>query len=439
MVPGALSLGLMARDVAIACLSGLLCLAWLGPAARAQLIDSAYPRDVPGFDTARGVSVTSRIQDDVAWSQIPLGAGLLHPEITQSLSYDSAILAGQRPSWIVSTRPSATYTSVDPARGGAIGAVVSVDDEHYTQAPHQSYTDWTAALGSVVDIAHCKVTAGYAHLALHQNDNALDAAPYDRPVAYAVDILRLAGQTRPSRLTLRPSADLMRFAFGTATIGGQPAPQSYRDRLVGDLGLTLDYGIMGYRDPNQFELVIRAGGAHYPNETLYQPGRDWVGGTILVGIEHDLDGIWGWRLALGAGGRVYAHSYQDQLVPLAEAALTWQPSERTTWHGVLFRRIEDATNEGIGGYVATVAGIAMDHEVQRHLILHLGADIERANYGGGGSQTITSGRAGLLWLMTRRLRLNATVTLTDHRNGGATAEEPSFGEDAVLLGITAGL
>lgn len=429
----------MTLGVAMLCRAALLCLAWPGSAARAQLIDSAYPKDVPGFDTARGVSVTSRIQDDVAWSQIPLGAGLLHPEVTQNLSYDSAILAGQRPSWIVSTRPSVTYTSVDPARGGAVGAVVSVDDERYPQAPDQSYTDWTAALGGVVDIADCKVTAGYAHLALHQNDNSLDAAQYDRPVAYAVDILRLSGETQPSRLTLRPNADLMRFVFGSATIGGQPAPQSYRDRLVGDLGLTLDYGIMGYRDPNQLEVVIRAGGARYPNETLYQPGRDWAGGTILLGIAHDLDGIWGWRVALGAGGRVYANPYQNQLVPLAEAAVTWQPSERTTWHGVLFRRIEDATNEGIGGYVATVAGIAMDHELQRHLILHLGADIERASYASGGSQTITSGRVGLLWLMSRNLRLNATVTLSDHQNGGPATAAPDFGEDAVLLGITAGL
>lgn len=171
---------------------------------------------------------------------------------------------------------------------------------------------------------------------------------------------------------------------------------------------------MGYRDPNQLEVVIRGGGARYPNETLGQPARDSLGGTVLVGAEHDLDGIWGWRLAIGVGGRAYVHPYQDQFVPLAEAAVTWQPSERTTWHGVLFRRIEDASNEGIGGYVATIGGVAMDHELQRHLILNLRADIERADYTDGTSQTITTGRMGLLWLFSRTLRLNTTVTLSDH-------------------------
>lgn len=163
--------------------------------------------------------------------------------------------------------------------------------------------------------------------------------------------------------------------------------------------------------------------------------RDSLGGTLLVGIAHDLDGLWGWRFAVGVGGRAFAHGYQDQVVPLAEAAVTWQPSERTTLHGALFRRIEDASNEGVGGYVVTVAGIAMDHEMQRHLILHLGADLERADYSGGTHQTIATGRLGLLWLMNRRFRLNAAVTLSDHR-GTAT---PDFGEDAVLLGVTAGL
>ncbi|GAB0118797.1 outer membrane beta-barrel protein [Acidisoma sp. 7E03] len=422
-----------ACGIATAWLTALGCAA--GVPARAQLIDSAYPRDVPGFDTARGVSVTSRIQQDVAWSQIPLGAGLLHPEVSESLSYDSAILAGQKPSWILATRPSVTYTSVDPARGGAVGATLSADSERYAQAPDQSYTDWTAALGAVTDIANCKVTAGYAHLALHQNDNALDAAAYDQPLAYSVDVLRLSAETRPSRLTLQPSADLLRFTFGSTTIGGLPAPQSYRDRLVGQLGLRLDYGLFGDGDPNQLEIVLRAGGAHYPNGTLTQPVRDWVGGTLLVGIEHDLDGLWGWRIALGVGGRAFALGYQDEVVPLGEAAITWQPSERTTWHGVVYRRIEDAANAGIGAYVATVAGIAVDHEVQRHLILHLGADLERADYAGGTHQTIATGRFGLLWLMSRSLRVDVSVSLSDHHASAG----PNFGEDAVLIGVSAGL
>ncbi|GAB0115431.1 outer membrane beta-barrel protein [Acidisoma sp. C75] len=403
--------------------------------ARAQLMESAYPKDVPGFGTAPGVSVTSRIQQDVAWEQIPLGAELLHPEVTQSLSYDSAILANQRPSWISSTRPSLTLTSTDPARASALGAVLSADHEAYAQAPNQSYTDWTAAIGGTFDVADCKVTLGVAHLMLHQNDNTLDAQEYDTPVAFAVDTIRLSVKTPPARLTLEPIVTLTRFTFGATTIGGLPAPQSYRDRSVGEAGVTLSYGLMGYRDPNRLRVTLLSAGADYPNETVGQPPRDFIGGTAMVGIEHDLDGIWGWRFAVGVGGRAYSHGYQNQLVPLGEASVTWQPNERTTTHLVLLRRIEDATNEGVGGYVATLGGGAVDHEINRHLIWHLGANLERADYTDGAHQTILSGNTGLLWLISHSLRMQASVTLADHRSSTVNP----YGEDAFLLGITAGL
>jgi hypothetical protein len=401
--------------------------------ARAQLIDSAYPRDVPGFDTAAGVSVTSRIQTDTAWQNIPLGAELLHPQVTESTGYDSAILAGQRPSWTITTAPSVTLTSTDGDT--ALGAVTSATNTRYLQAPDQSITDWTAAVGGTFDIADCKVTAAAAHFALHENDNALDAANYDTPLPYSVDALRLSALTPPARLVLEPSVDVTRFTFGSTTINGLPAPQSYRDRLVAETGLTLSYGIMGFDDPNRLQLVLRGAGAHYPNETYGQPPRDFVGASVLAGIEHDLDGIWGWRVALGMGTRIYSQPYQDQYVPLAELALTWQPSERTTWHVALLRKIEDAQEEGVGGYVATVGGIAMDHEMNRHLILHLGSDIERANYADGSVQTIVSGRSSLLWLVNTTLRVEAGITLSDHHGVTSTP----YGEDAFLLSITAGM
>jgi hypothetical protein len=402
-------------------------------AAQAQLIESAYPDDVPGFDTQRGVSVTSRIQTDTAWQEIPLGAELLHPEVTESISHDSAILVGRKPSWMVETAPSVTLTDADAA--STVVGVASADNTRYLAAPGQSDTDWTAALGATYDIADCTVTAAVAHLALHENDTALDAAQYDAPLAYSVDTIRLSGQTPAARLTFQPSLDLIHFAFGSATIGGVPAPQSYRDRLVGDLGLTVSYGIEEYQDPNRLEVVIRAGAARYPNQSYGQPSRNSAGGTILLGVEHDLDGLWGWRFDIGVGGRIYRDPYDDQLVPLAEASVTWQPTERTTWHAALFRQIEDAADEGIGGYVATIGGVAMDHELQRNLILHAGSDIERADFGGGSSETFVTGNLGLTWLLSPMLRGHAAVTLTDHRSTTATP----YGEDIVLLGVTAGL
>ena len=400
--------------------------------ARAQLIETAYPSDVPGFDTGQGVSVTSRIHSDTAWQEIPLGGELLHPEVTESVGHDSAILAGRRPSWIVETAPSVTLNATDT--GSSVVAEASADDTRYLQGPGQSDTDWTAAVGGTFDLADCAVTAAVAHLALHENDTALDAAQYDEPLAYSVNTLRLSVQSPASRLTIQPSFDLSQFEFGSATIGGVAASQAYRDRVVVEAGLTVSYGIEAYDDPNRALLSIEPDAGHYPNQSLGEPARDYAGGTVMLGVEHDLDGIWGWRIQAGAGGRVYRSAYENQLVPLMDAAVTWQPNERTTWHAALFRQIESAADEGEGDYVATIGGVAMDRELQRDLILHLGADLDRAD-STGGSETFITGRVGLQWLISPVLRARATVTLTDHQSTTATP----FGEDVFMLSMTAGL
>ena len=409
-----------------------VCALGSGGPAHAQLMDSAYPDDVPGFDTQRGVSVTSRIQSDTAWQEVPLGAELLHPEITESVGHDNAILAGRQPSWIVGTAPSVTLATKDAAY--SLVAVASADNTRYLASPAQSDTDWTAAVGGTFDIADCTVTASVAHLALHEDDTALDAAAYDEPLAYSVNTLRLSLQTPPSRLVFTPSLDLTRFSFDDATIGGVTVPQDYRDRLVAVLGLTVSYGIEEYDDPNRLLLTIKPEAGHYPDTTPGEPARDYTGGSVLLGVEHDLDGLWGWRIQVGAGGRVYRNDYQSQLVPLLDAAVTWQPNARTTWHATLFRRIESAADEDEGDYVATIGGIAMDRELQRDLILHLGADIDRADFTGA-SETFLTARLGLQWLISPILRARATVTLTDHQSSTATP----YGENLFMLSMTAGL
>jgi hypothetical protein len=78
--------------------------------------------------------------------------------------------------------------------------------------------------------------------------------------------------------------------------------------------------------------------------------------------------------------------------------------------------------------------VAVDRELQRDLILHLGADIDRADFTSA-SQTFITERLGLQWLISPMLRAGATVTVTDHQSTTATP----YGEDVFMLSMTAGL
>jgi hypothetical protein len=407
--------------------------------ATAQLIEGVYPQDVPGFADAPGVSVTSRIHDDTDWQSIRLGSALLHPELTQSFGYDSAVLAGQRGSATLDT--SGTLSLSDFAGDQGYVANLSLDHQQLTGDPTQSQTDWTAAIGGAIPLSFGQLTVAAAHLSLHETDTDLDAAAFAEPLPFTVDTLRLEGAFPAGRFDLTPSLDVTRYTFGSTSIDGIAAPQSYRDRDVYEAGLTASAGLTSVSDPDRALLILRGTDTEYTEPTTgpggtAEPSRDSTGGSVLFGAAHDLDGIWGWRIAVGAGGRSFRSSaYDSRIAPLAEVALTWQPTERTTWHVALIRRIEDASDEGVGSYVATIAGIAADHEVKRNLILHAGIDLDDASYSGGATQTITTGRLALLWLVDRNVRMSARVELSEHAGGvGGT-----YGEDVVLFGMTVGI
>jgi hypothetical protein len=98
------------------------------------------------------------------------------------------------------------------------------------------------------------------------------------------------------------------------------------------------------------------------------------------------------------------------------------------------RKIEDASDIGVGSYIATILGVAMDHEIQRTVILHLGVDLERAQYDSD-AETFITGRIGVLWLVSKNFRVNGTLSLSDHQSSLATP----YSENVFLLSVTAGI
>src|ERR1700759_4326409 len=87
--------------------------AFLGAAAygdvRAELLSNYFPEGVPGYGTAPGVTVASRARPDYDAHGIRADTFVLHPELEESVGYDSNVLGnGQNPrgSWVVGTRPS---------------------------------------------------------------------------------------------------------------------------------------------------------------------------------------------------------------------------------------------------------------------------------------------------------------------------------------------
>ena len=106
------------------------------------------PPGVPGYGTAPGVTVASRVRPDFDPPGVRVGSFLLRPQWAEGLGYDDNVFGssgGGRGSWLVGTHPSLLIGS-DWSRN-SLGGYVGVDDLRYLDQPRQSQTNWTAVAG----------------------------------------------------------------------------------------------------------------------------------------------------------------------------------------------------------------------------------------------------------------------------------------------------
>ncbi len=385
--------------------------------ARAQLLPNVLPASIPGYGVDPGVTVQTRLRPAFDALGIRLGGALVHPRLEESLGYDSNVLARSPASgsWYVRTSPSATVS------GGGERASYSVyadlDDLRYVGLPAQDQTNWTIAGGTTLAVGQDHLTLGAASLGQHQSLGDIDALPTDRPVAYRVNDLRAAYAASLGRLSLEPNIDVATWRFGSSSIGGMPAPQSYRNRDTVQGGLTLRYAMAPLRD---VALALRGAEQTY---VATPPGATSPTSTsfaALAGFDDSSDGLWRYRLLAGYERRGFASAaYHGYGTFIAEADAVFSPGGMTTVTATLSRSIQDAAQEGVAGFVYNGAKLTIDYEWRRNVLLQASAGAQRADpLGGGGGQTILRAGVGATWLVNRRVRVSATYDAADSRGNG---------------------
>lgn len=389
----------------------------LGRGAAAQLLDAYLPPGVPGYATESGVTVASRARPDSDPPGIHTGAFLLHPALQEGLGFDSNVFggSGQRGSAIVETQPSLLIGS--GWSRDALGFYAAADDRRDLGAPAQSRTDWTVSLGGALDIGADRLTLAAAVVDRHQDRTELDALPSDRPVAFQVDDVRAGYAWNLGRWTITPALEASAWRYADTTILGAPASQAYRDRTELQGSVTASYELAPLR---RLLLVETTLGQHYTAPSAGQPRLDSTGTELLAGFDYDADALWRLRMLVGGEHRNFA-AFPGQTGIVAEAELTWQPTGLTTVTLTLNRSIEDAAQEGVAAYTITRAGLTLDQELRRDVLLHFGAGIQRADFPQQDvRQNAALFDAGATWLVSRSVRVIATYDLTAQR-GAAPA------------------
>ena len=424
------------KTAAIVMLAGWL----LTGSARGQWLDVLLPSGVPGYGTTPGVTVTTRLRPELQPPPLRAGALLLRPSLRESIGFDDNVLAGSgRRGSLVQRSEPALLLGTDWSRD-ALGGYFAADDRRDWGTPAQSRTDWTASLGGSLNIGRDRLTIAAAHLAHHQERSELDALASDRPVAFRVDDLRATYDWSFGRWSLTPNVEASAWHFDATSVHGTPVAQTYRDRNVLQGGVTLRYGLAPLRN---LLLMTRAIGQHYLHPSLGQPTQDSAGYQVLAGIDYDDNAVWRYRLLFGGEHRGFAAAaFRAHDALIAEAEITWLPTGMTTVSARLTRSIEDAAQEGVAGFTATRASLAIDHELRRDMLLHGRFGVQHADFlQSGTQQTAFTFGIGATWLANRYLHVSATYDFGTQRSTGGTTQTTTVGSytrNIALLAVRLG-
>ncbi len=372
--------------------------------AAAEMLSVLLPDGVPGYDTADGVTVQSRLHPGQTPPGLRAGDFRFWPSLAEGFGYTSNVLPPpyRQGSWQIVTEPALTVAS-DWSRN-AFGAVLSAQDTRYLSQPNQDRTNATLSAGGRIDIGQDQFSLAAAQLFQHEDPAQLDALPSDQPIAFQVQDIRASYAWNNGRWSLVPSLQISNWTYDPATVMGAPASQAYRDRLVTQGAVTLRYEWAPLRD---ILFVMRGVGQDYTRTPAGQPTSDSTSYQVLGGLDYDDHGVWRWRMLLGGEARQFASPvYPQQTTLIAEAGATWTPYGTTTAGMTLSRETADAAQEGVSGLVYTAARLTIDHEVLRDLLLKASVGVQRAEFFQGGYQFGSTAGLGLVWVMNRSMRVS---------------------------------
>ena len=391
--------------------------------ASAQLIGQYFQTGVPGFGEERGVPVLSRARPEYASSGVTIDGVTIRADLDETVGYNSNVqgVAGGPGSWIIGTAPS-VQANIDGPRGAA-GLALTLDDQRFLDTPGQDRTDWTAALGVTYELGPGALTVGYAHLDEHEVATAIGTQPSTTAIPFQVDDVRAGYSVDLGRFTLTPNLDYQRFRFGMGTVLGAPLDESVFDRDVLTAGVTARLRVDESRG---VLLVVQGVDTSYLRSAAGQPSSSSQSVIMLAGVDYQSNGVFRYRLLAGFERRSFeAAQFPTTTTPVAEASVIWLPTGLTTVTASLSRTIADATTADSGGYTYTTAGLVIDHELRRNVLLQGRSQFQLAEYTQGGTQDSMTFGAGVTWLLSPRVRVSGDYDFT-HQGGvhGAVSAAP---------------
>ncbi len=378
---------------------------------------AAYGQRASSGDVQRGVTVENRSRPDFDPLGVRLGAFRIDGFVEAGLGYDSNVFGRKRniKDDIYASETANVSLGSEWSRH-AVGASATIDSRQFIRQSDLSWTDWNIGGFGRYDIdSRTNVEARYRHYREHLDVFNVDVqrAGIFRPVPFDSDEVQISGTTRFNRFGLTGIGLYRTFAFEDTDFNGVRNRNSLNnfDTVIGAVAASYAFA------PGRFvNTTVRLQDISYDAST--SRGRDSFTWVALAGFEYDFDGVWAGRIAIGYQQRNYEDPRTKTLEgPAAEGRLSWSPSQLTTVTLNVARSIEESIRQSAGGgdpavgYLRTTAGVRVDHEFLRNIILGAELRADRREYDQPREKATDAAlQLNGRWLINRSVAVTGTYT-----------------------------
>jgi hypothetical protein len=334
----------------------------------------------------RGETVRSRERPDYAARGIRTGGLLFFPRLDLSEVYDDNIFRdpdGEEADLISVVSPNLRVRS--DWNNHELAADIGADLGFYAFNPSEDFQDFHARFGGRLDVTSQSELRGIAAVErLHDDrDSPDDTAAIDPTVFYeytvGADYVHRVGRIR---YLVGGAVDRIDYLDNKQLdAGGNVVGLDNDDRDRTEAG---GRARVGYQFRPLSEIFVETQVARLiydkvPDDNGFD--REAMLYRAEVGIETDFDGIIFGELRAG----YLAKDFDDPAFGLIDGpsfggALTWNVTQLTTVTAEAERTIRPTTLQNSSGALATSAGITVDHELMRNVILEFNAAWRQSDY-----------------------------------------------------------
>lgn len=399
-----------------------------------QLLDSEIPLSTA---TGRNQGVLDRPKPELEPVGLPLGGFRLYPEVTAGVGVTTNVVGAEtdaRSDTFATLKPQVAVRS-DWGRH-ALSGVLNYEGARYRWTSPKDEDAFLAQVDGRLDIVGQSVVNGSASYRRTYEDQQEANFPVNGGGTVAVDqaraMLRAAIVTNRLRWTF--SGDFNSFRYGdTITTNDTRLDLSFRDRSVyrgtvrSEYQLSPDNSIFAQATYRKTDYVTT-------NPLDDRTSGEW---RLSVGAIADVTSLLRIAGAVGYFHRSYDSPEFQSVGDLAvDLRADYYLSPITTISAIASRQLEEAAVRGSPGYIASRAGLRVNHELLRNLVPYLSAEyfegkfkrFDRRDHGFGAG-------GGFDYTLNRRWLLSLDANYRSRLSSG-TLRGPEINEFRALTSLT---